>query len=60
MVCYILKTQKLYVVIMMEYLHLHYESLNEPLHLRCGSYLHLHMLLVNSNFNKMSQYDKEN
>ena len=22
------------------YLHLHCESLNEPLHLRCGSYLH--------------------
>ena len=23
-----------------EYLHFHCESLNEPLHLRCGSYLH--------------------
>ena len=23
-----------------KYLHFHRESLNEPLHLRCGSYLH--------------------
>ena len=25
------------------YLHFHCESLNEPLHLRCGSYLHEHI-----------------
>ena len=24
----------------MQYLHFHCESLNEPVHLRCGSYLH--------------------
>ena len=28
------------VYVIEQYLHFHCESLNEPLHLRCGSYLH--------------------
>ena len=32
-----------------KYLHFHYESLNEPLHLRCGSYIHEQIDLSHTN-----------
>ena len=35
--------RELETVFMKQYLHFHCESLNEPLHLRCGSYLHEQM-----------------